>query len=313
MRGVAGIEQETARRWRRISSLLLTALLLLAGRSALGAQRYAAFGIVLKVERPKTIIVSCAEIPGFMDAMEMSFTVADPADLAALQPGVMIDFTLVAEPGAHAGAPVAEQIRIHHYVNTDAEPLAVRRMEMLGKMLAPETSKELLAAGQPVPDFALTDQSGKPVHLSEFAGKTVAVSFLYTRCPFANYCFRLANNFGRVQRRFAGRMGKDLVLLSITFDPQNDSPAVLAKYASTWKANEKGWYFLTGPVPEIRRVCHMFGMSVWSDEGMLAHSMHTAVIGRDGRLVANLDGNEFTADQLGDLIQTVMDGRTASK
>jgi protein SCO1 len=287
----------------------LVAWSLLTSLAAFGAQRYPAFGVILKIQPPRTIVVSCAEIPHYMPAMEMPLAVADAGDLTALRQGMMIDFTLVAE----AEAPIAEHIRIHHYQNQDAEPLAVKRMELLSKMLAPESGKELLAVGQPVPDFALTDQHGQPIRFSQFSGKTVAISFLYTRCPFANYCFRLTNNFGRVGRHFAGRMDKDLVLLSVSFDPQTDSPAVLEKYASSWKENTRGWYFLTGPVPEIRRVCHMFGMSVWSDEGMLAHSMHTAVIGQDGKLVANLEGNEFTAEQLEDLIQSVMDGSHAGK
>jgi protein SCO1 len=288
-------------------SLLVFALL--ASAVAFAQQRYPAFGVVMKIQPPRTIVISCAEIPHFMDAMEMTFAVANPDELAALHEGAMIDFTLV----AGSGAPIAENVRIHHFVNPDAEPLAVKRMEMLSKMVAPDTGRDLIPVGQPVPDFALTDQHGQPVKLSEFSGKTVAITFLYTRCPFPNYCFRLANNFGRVERRFADRMNKDLVLLSVTFDPQTDSPAVLEKYAATWKGNTRGWYFLTGTVPETRRVCHMFGMSVWSDEGMLAHSMHTAVIGPDGKLVANLEGNEFTAEQLGDLIQTVMDRPHASK
>jgi protein SCO1/2 len=295
------------RGWLWTASLLAWSLLI--GPAASAAQRYPAFGIVLKIEPPRTIVVSCGEIPHYMPAMEMTFTVADPNDLAALRQGVMIDFTLVASPDA----PSAERIRIHHYQNHEAEPLAVKRMELLNKMLAPDSGKELLAVDQAVPDFALTDQHGQPIRFSEFSGKTVAISFLYTRCPFANYCFRLANNFGQVGRRFAARMDKDLVLLSVTFDPQTDSPAVLEKYAATWKENTKGWYFLTGPVPEIRRVCHMFGMSVWSDEGVLAHSMHTAVIDRQGKLVANLEGNEFTAGQLEDLIQSVMDGSHPGK
>jgi protein SCO1/2 len=288
-------------------SVLLIFSLFAASAIALADQRYPAFGIVLKTQPPKTIVISCAQIPHFMDAMQMTFTAANPADLAPLHEGVMIDFTLV----AGSGAPIAENIRVHHFVNPDAEPLAVKRMELLSKMMAPDAGKDLVPIGQPVPDFALTDQHGQPVKLSDFSGKTVAVTFLYTRCPFPNYCFRLSNNFGRVERRFASRMDKDLVLLSVTFDPQTDSPAALEKYASTWKENTRGWYFLTGPIPEIRRVCHMFGMSVWSDEGMLAHSMHTAVIGPDGKLLANLDGNEFTAEQLGDLIQTVIDGHAS--
>ncbi len=296
------------RAWRWILWISqLLAWSVLPGPAALAAQRYPAFGIVLKVELPRTIVISCAEIPHFLPAMQMTLAAADASDVAVLQRGSMIDFTLLAD----AGARVAEHIRIHLYQNPDTEPLAVKRMELLGKMVAPESGKELLAVGQPVPDFALTDQRGQPVRLSQFAGKTVALSFLYTRCPFANYCFRLANNFGRVDRRFAARMNKDLVLLSVSFDPQNDSPAVLLKYASTWKENTAGWYFLTGPVPETRRVCHLFGMNVWSDEGMLAHSLHTVVIDRDGKLVANLEGNEFTAEQLEDLIQTVMDGSPA--
>jgi protein SCO1/2 len=295
------------RHWLWIWPLL--ALSVLSGPTAVAAQRYPAFGIVLTIQPPRTVVVSCAEIPHFMPAKQMALSAADASDLAALRQGSMIDFTLLADPEA----PLAEHIRIHHYQSPDAEPLAVKRMELLGKVLAPGSGKELLAVGQPVPDFTLTDQHGQPVRLSEFAGKTVALSFLYTRCPFANYCFRLANNFGRVDRRFDGHMNKDLVLLSVSFDPQNDSPAVLLKYASTWKENTGGWYFLTGPVPDIRRVCHLFGMSVWSDEGMLAHSMHTVVIDRDGKLVANLEGNEFTAEQLEDLIQSVMDGSHAGK
>jgi protein SCO1/2 len=287
----------------------LLAWLLLAAPAAFGAPRYPAFGVVIKIQPRRTIVVSCAEIPHYMPAMEMTFAVTDPADLTALRQGTMIDFTLVANPDA----PAAEHIRVHHYQNQDAEPLAVKRMELLGKMLAPESGKDLLTVGQSVPDFTLTDQYGKPISFSQFSGKTVAISFLYTRCPFANYCFRLTNNFGRVGRRFAPRMDKDLVLLSVTFDPQTDSPAVLEKYASTWKENTKGWYFLTGTVPDIRRVCHLFGMSVWTDEGMLAHSMRTAVIGGDGKLVANLEGNEFTAEQLEDLLQSVMDTTQAAK
>ena len=281
----------------------------LTGPPAFGAARYPAFGIVLKIQPPRTIVVSCAEIPHFMAAMQMSFAVADPGDLAALRQGSMIDFTLV----ANADAPSAEHIRIHRYQNHWTRNRRCQTMELLGKMLAPESGKDLLTVNQPVPDFALTDQHGQAIRFSQFSGKTMAISFLYTRCPFANYCFRLTNNFGRLGRHFAGRMDKDLVLLSVSFDPQNDSPAVLEKYASSWKENTRGWYFLTGPVPEIRRVCHMFGMNVWSDEGMLAHSMHTAVIGRDGKLVANLEGNEFTAEQLEDLIQSVMDGSHAGK
>ena len=79
------------------------------------------------------------------------------------------------------------------------------------------------------------------------------MTFIYTSCPLPNYCFRLSNNFGRLNQRFAARMGRDLVLLSITIDPVHDRPAVLAKYAATWKADPKSWHFLTGSLAEVQR------------------------------------------------------------
>ena len=107
-------------------------------------------------------------------------------------------------------------------------------------------------------------------------------------------------------------MGKDLILLTITFDPAIDSPEALSRYAQNWKTSGKGWYFLTGAPEEVKRVCLMFGMNFWPDMGMLAHTMHTAVIDRQGRLVTNLEGNEFSAEQLGNLLESVIDRKSLS-
>jgi protein SCO1/2 len=134
----------------------------------------------------------------------------------------------------------------------------------------------------------------------------VAVAFVYTRCPLPNYCFRLSNNLGRLQKRFADRMGRDLVLLSLTIDPVHDTPEVLAKYAATWNADPNSWHFLTGPEAEVKAVCRKFGVNFWPDEGALTHSLHTVVIDRRGKLASNFEGNEFTAEQLGDFVAVVM-------
>ena len=169
-------------------------------------------------------------------------------------------------------------------------------------------SSNLLSVGQPVPDFVLTDQSNRLVHFSQFAGRVVALNFIYTRCVLPEYCFRSSNNFGILQKRFAGRLGRDLVLLSVTFDPVHDRPEVLQGYARTWKSDSEKWHFLTGPAADVQRVCNFFGVNFVPDEGLYIHSLHTAVIGRDGRLVANMEGNEFTAQQLGDLVNATLDG-----
>jgi protein SCO1/2 len=104
-------------------------------------------------------------------------------------------------------------------------------------------------------------------------------------------------------------MGRDLILLTVTFDPVRDQPERLAEYASQWNANPATWHFLTGAVPDIARVCAVFGVDFFPDEGLMDHSSHTAVIDRLGRLVANIEGNQFTATQLGDLVDVTLNSR----
>jgi protein SCO1/2 len=116
----------------------------------------------------------------------------------------------------------------------------------------------------------------------------------------------VSNNFGVLQQRFQKELGRDLVLLTITFDPQRDTPDVLASYASQWKADPKTWHFLTGPVNDVRRICSLFGVEYFPDEGLMNHSLRTAVIDRSGRIVASIEGNTYTPEQLGDLIFTTL-------
>ena len=101
-------------------------------------------------------------------------------------------------------------------------------------------------------------------------------------------------------------MGKDLVLLSITFDPEHDQPETLADYARTWTKDATGWHFLTGPSADVKSLCRKFGVNSWQDEGLLTHSLHSVIVDREGRIAANLEGNEYTAKQLGDLTEAVM-------
>jgi len=143
-----------------------------------------------------------------------------------------------------------------------------------------------LATGELVPDFEFTDQNQQRVAISQFAGEVVVVTFIYTRCPNPNYCFRLNNNLGRLQKRFPQRLGHDLVLLSIVVDPEHDQGKTLSDYASIWHANPRGWHFLTGPLPEIQKVTRMFGMDFWNGEGVVTHSFHTIVVDQCRKLAA---------------------------
>lgn len=249
------------------------------------------------------MVVSCEDIPGYMDAMVMSFAVHESKELDGLEPGKRVDFTLV----VHKDSAHAESVRVHDFESLEQEPQAARRLRLVENLATPDAPATLLSVGQPVPNFTLTDQNRQQVSLSQFAGAVVAINFIYTRCPLPNYCFRLSNNFGLLQKRFRSRFGRDLLLLTITFDPQHDQPEVLANYARTWNADRRGWRFLTGTLEDIQRISGMFGVTYWPDESLLTHSLQTVIIDRQGRLAASLEGNQFSAQQLGDLVKTVMD------
>jgi protein SCO1/2 len=264
-------------------------------------QRYQVTGLVTAVDAPhQTVVVSHDAIPGYMDAMAMPYQVRDQKVLAELKPGMKIEFTLV------VGKSSSYIVDVHarQYDSQERDPDQARRLALLDSAMHPDSAK--IKIGEVVPDFALVDQNNRRVTLSQFDGKVVAITFIYTRCPLPDYCLRMSNNFGRLQKRFGERLGRDLILLSMTFDPAHDQPEVLAKYAAVWKADAEGWRFLTGPLETVKQVSARFGMNFWPDEGLMTHSLHTVVIDRRGKLVANIEGNQFTAAQLGDLVESTM-------
>lgn len=280
------------------------AALFLGALPGWGTQRHPGTGLVLKVNPERNeLLVSMQEIPGYMDAMVMPLRVLEPQELNGVRPGAMVDFTLVVSDRSS----YAENVRVRRFESLEKDPREACRLTILEKALAKTpSSKTTLAIGQRVPDFALTDQNRRRVALSQFAGKVVAMTFVYTRCPLPNFCFRLSNNFGQIQKRFGKQMGHELILLTVTLDPANDRPNALAKYASIWKANPVTWRFLTGPAAEVKKITGMFGVDYWPDEGMMTHSLHTVIIDRRGDLVANLEGNKFTTRQLGDFVAAVL-------
>jgi protein SCO1/2 len=268
------------------------------------AQKYNVTGMVLKVDTSgQTIVVSCREIPGYMEAMTMPFSIHDPKSIEGLEPGMTIEFSLVVDNDSS----YADNVHVRPFESLELDPTEARRLKLMeNAMAAKSNATDVLRVGQSVPTFGLTDQIGHRVSLSQLKGRVVAVTFIYTRCPLPDYCVRLSNNLGLLQRRFKDRMGTDLVLLTIVIDPIHDQPEALSNYARTWKADARTWHFLTGSVSDIRRLCRKFDMDFYPDEALLVHSFHTVVIDRSGRLAANLEGNSFTAQQLGDLVETVM-------
>lgn len=289
-----------SRRSRRWLALGAATVLMLPAVGASAAD-HAAQGLVLKVEAShRTVLVSCDAIPGYMAAMEMPLRVRDADALKRLQAGEIIRFVMV-EQGKRLFAE-----KIQPVMNFEAEPAEAEALMGLRRATDPNVRGQIVQVGQRVPDFALTDQAGRRVSLSEFRGKVVALTFGYSRCPNPDYCYRLSNNLGKVAKRLHARPGGDLVLMTIAIDPEFDHGDALTKYADRYHADARVWHFLTGPLPQIRKVAGMFGMDFWVTDGLLTHTLHTVVIGRDGRLAANIEGNAFTAEQLGDLVLATM-------
>ncbi len=283
--------------------LLVLAILLVTTPVWGASEQHAASGIVLQVvPAHRSLVVSCEAIPGYMDAMEMSYTVRDPKALVALKPGAKVQFIIV----KRGKLLYADSIHAVTAASFESEPMEAGGLTALHNAMNPSAAAKVVAVGKQVPDFALIDQAGKEIHLSRLQGKVIALTFGYSRCPNPDYCLRLSNNLARVEKRFHDRAGRDLILLTIAIDPQHDQGPALTAYAGVWKADPAVWHFLTGPLPEVKQVAAMFGMNFWSEEGLLTHSLHTVIIDRKGQLVANIEGNQFTAMQLGDLVQTVM-------
>jgi protein SCO1/2 len=282
---------------RGVVLALLAAGLLMPGCAT---KRYPVTGMVVAVEKDLgRLIVSHQEIPGYMAAMTMPFRVREPKELEALEPGMKVEFTLVVEKDQS----YAERVRLEGGARLETDPYATVPP-------VPEAGTPV-AVGQAVPDFELTDQQNRQVRLSEFSGKVVTVTFIYTRCPLPDYCPRLSTNFQRLQQRLRERVGRDLILLSVTLDPQYDRPEVLAQYGKGFRADPEGWRFLTGTLEDVKRVCGLFGLDFWPEDNQITHNLRTAVIDRQGRLAANLRGADYTVQQLGDIVEQILRSETS--
>ena len=238
------------------------------------ARNYSVDGIVVAVDpATRTMLVSHRAIRRFMPAMMMPFRVESGAELAGVHPGSRVQFELT----------------VNH------ERSLARNVKVTGEEEAPKTAAGRLAIGAALPDFRLTDQDGRAVTAPDLRGKVVAINFIYTRCPLPDVCPRLSANFAVLAKRFGGRVA----LLSVTVDPDYDTPAVLKEYARRWSADPATWRFLTG---DVAGLASRLGEVYWFDEGSIGHNSMTSIVGRDGKLAAVVEGAGYRVDQLADLI-----------
>ncbi len=228
------------------------------------------------------ITVKHGDIPGLMPAMTMSYMVADPKQIEKLGPGDKITADLVVSDSKG---------RLEKIV-------LVSKGE--GKP-SPGTSQRLPEKGETVPDFAFVNQDGKSIHISDYRGKALLVSFIYTRCPLPDYCPRLNENFRQIQSilRENPNSPKHTAFLSVSFDPEHDTPAVLKHYASTYNraqsaASPMDWQFAVPSAKDLPEIAYFFGLVYQPEKAQIVHSLSTTLVSPEGKIENVYMGNEWT-------------------
>jgi protein SCO1/2 len=244
-------------------------------------------GQVIAIDAAHSVItIKHDDIQGFMPAMTMPYNVTDPAILRGLTSGDIIDATLLV---FGSGVPKLSTITRTGHAALPQD--------------APSPMTGMLQPGDVVPDNPLKDLHGATRRLTDWRNQTLAVTFIYTRCPMPEFCPLMDRQFAAVQRsiRTDPSLSKHVRLVSITFDPEHDTPSVLAAHAKTVGADPAIWTFLTGAPADVRAVATAFGVSVAPDKEapqVLTHNLRTAVIDGGGRVVKIYNGSEWTPDML---------------
>jgi protein SCO1 len=258
------------------------------------AHRYQLVGTVVSIDKDQaSLMVDGKEIVGFMAAMTMPYPVRDAKALAALTPGDQITADVVV---------TADGAYLENIVVTKKSD---------GKSSTGTSNPP--KPGDKVPDFAMINQDGKRIHLSAYQGDVLLITFIYTRCPFPDYCPLVSKNFSQIYAslRKNPSLGPRIRLLSVSFDPKHDTPAVLRQYARTFRTTTGGdpfdrWQFAAVPAKDLVKIANFFGLYYQTENGQLVHSMSTTVISPEGTVYKWYQDNNWNpADLIGDATQAL--------
>jgi len=258
-------------------------------------KRYDLKGKVVAVNKSeRTATIAHEDIKGYMPAMTMPFKIKSDADLELLKPGDQVTGTLVVDDVAswvEITAIVEGPVTVSQTADVPGEP----------------------KPGTEVPDFGLVNQDGKRIHLAQYRGRALALTFIYTRCPMPDQCTLMSNNFAAIDQELQKQpeVYAKTHLLTISFDPEYDSPKVLRSYGASHTGRYtdetfQHWEFATGSADEVKGVAQFFGLRYFHDtesgQDQVLHSLRTVVIGPDGKLFKLYRGNEWKpAEIVGDL------------
>ena len=239
----------------------------------------------------KSVRIRHETIPGYMDAMTMTFDVKDTNELAGLAAGDAVAFRLT----------VTDKDGWVDQIKKLSAPPRTNTLPTTGPFRFVR-DVEPLSVGDALPDYHFTNQLGQAVSLHGFRGQALAITFIFTRCPFPTFCPLMSNNFRDVQEalRKAPNAPTNWHMLTLTFDPQWDTPARLKPYAEMYHADPRHWSFLTGDLVDITALTEQVGQVFTRDaEGPgINHNLRTVVVDARGRVQNIIPENKWKPEEL---------------
>jgi protein SCO1/2 len=285
---------------RRLFFFSFLVLFLLAGchpgqksdsKSGADVTVYHLRGKVVRTDAAHGIVVLDHEaIPGFMEAMTMPYQLKDPSIVSELHPGDIITADVLVSKSSQ------ETVLLDHIV-----VVAQARPDY-----KPAVFYHVPKSGDQVPDFSLRNQDGRAIHLGQFKGKTLLLTFIYTRCPLPNFCPLVTRNFAVINGQLAAnpRLSAKTHLLCVSFDPEHDTPERLRAYGATYIGSEAKtafahWDFAVPDKAALLEMAKFFNVGITHGENdTITHTLSTTLIGADGKVVEFYPGNEWTPDQV---------------
>jgi protein SCO1 len=277
--------------------VIATNCALLAGCHRPSTARYPFKGRLVSIDTAAhTALIDADAIPGFMEAMAMSYKFQPSSILSQLAANdtISADVVVVRSGGGDDAATDywLENVKVTGHAKEPPAKLA--------------SSVHLPQVGESVPDFAFTNQSGKRVSIGQYQGKVLLMTFIYTRCPFPDFCPRMSSNFAEIYKQLDSNPAlAKTQLLSISFDPQHDTPKVLRNYGFSVAHTHdpelfNRWQFAAPKATDLPKIADFFALTVKPEGGMITHNLSTVVVGPDGKIVKWYHGSDW---QVSDLIK----------
>ena len=253
-------------------------------------QEFQVRGVVQEVKAPdKEVVIKHEEIPNYMPAMTMTFEVKNANELSGISSNDVVSFRMIVTDD---DGWIENLTKVG--VSTNANADLIRSRTRIVREVEP------LAVGDKMPNYPFTNSLGEKVELKDFAGQAYAFTFIFTRCPFPTFCPRMNNNFEAAYKQLIAMPNAptNWHLLSISFDPEFDTPQRLKEYSATYNPDPKKWSWVTGAMIEIDAITEQLGLVFTFENNTYNHTLRTAVVDKNGVIRQIFWGNEWTPQDL---------------